>query len=443
MMPHDRWLNARISQLEASQFTPRAIGRIVSFDRISLAATGIDAPLGALLLVGDDKNGIPVEAMGVSGDRLMLTPLGRADRVEIGQPVHRLDGGEYTPSGSCLLGRSLDALGEPIDGLAAVDAPPCWPLSGQGRAARARGRVVERLETGVRAIDGLLTLGRGQRLIIAAAAGVGKSVLLHQIMAGCQADAIVVALVGERGREIADFRERAFSGERAGRTILVASAADLAPQLRLRAVMRATAIAESMAAEGKHVLLLVDSLTRVCHAQREIGLAMGEPPTRQGYPPSAMAIIPTLLERAGVDAVSGGSITALYTTLMEGDDRDDPVVDSARSIADGHILLSRDLAEQGVFPAIDIGRSLSRLMDDLVDAEHRNAAMHLRRTWSLHAANQDLLMIGAYVPGSNPSLDRAVALHPAMLDFLRQAMDRRVPFDTAVLELRQLLAGGA
>ena len=439
MTPTERWLNAAVSRLEETPFTPQTIGKIVSFDRIALEATGIEAPLGALLKVGHGEDAVPVEALGVRGDRLMLAPLGNVGRVRIGQPVHRISGGAHTASGSRLLGRAVDALGQPIDGLPPVAAPADWPLSGQQqRTARARGRVVERLHTGVRAIDALHTLGRGQRLIIAAAAGVGKSVLLRQIMAGCQADAVVVALVGERGREIADFQERAFSGDQAARCILVASAADLAPQLRFRAVQRATAIAESLASEGKHVLLLVDSLTRVCHAQREIGLALGEPPTRQGYPPSALAIIPDLLERAGVDAASGGSVTALYTTLAEGDDRDDPVIDSARSIADGHILLSRDLAEQGVFPAIDVGRSLSRLMDDLVDADHRDAAVHLRRLWSLHAANHDLLMIGAYAAGSNPALDEAIALYPAMLEFLQQAHDKHVDPGQAVADLRRL-----
>ena len=437
------WLNDRVSLLEHTVFVPRRTGKIVSFDRITFEATGVTAPLGSLLAVGDGDTALLAEAMGFRGDRLLLTPLGRVDSLSPGQAVRALRGGDRTPAGSALLGRAVDALGASIDGRGITPEPANWPLAGQPRKPGSRGRVTQRFDTAVRSIDALLTMGRGQRMILAAAAGVGKSMLMQQIMAGCDADAVVVALVGERGREIADFQSHAFGGATGPRTILVAAAADLAPQLRLRGVQRATAIAESLAAEGKHVLLLVDSLTRVAHAQREIGLALGESPTRNGYPPSALALIPTLLERAGVDAVSGGSITALYTVLMDGDDRDDPVVDAARAISDGHIMLSRDLAEQGVFPAIDIGTSLSRVMDGLVDEAQRDAARTLRRLWSHHAANRDLLMIGAYVPGSDPLLDRAIALHPAMLDFLGQPPDRQIPSGESVAALHRVIGGAA
>lgn len=477
MRPHLHWLDDTIATIDRQPFAPRRIGKVTAFDGVAVEVVGVEARIGALLTIGnrttssfprrreaitgnrgphehqmnshlrgDDEGGdfaeaLPVltEAIGFRGDRLLLAPLGRVDSIAPGMPVETHLGSGTTPPGSALLGRAIDALGEPLDGKPVLATTGDHPLTGRPRSASQRGRVEQRFATGIRAIDAALTLGRGQRAILAAGAGVGKSVLMQQIMTGCQADAIVVALVGERGREIADFRHRAFGGPAADKTILVAAAADLAPQLRLRGVQRATAIAETLAAEGKHVLLLVDSLTRVAHAQREIGLALGEPPTARGYPPSALALIPRLLERAGVDALTGGSITALYTVLMDGNDRDDPVVDTARAISDGHIILSRDLAEQGIFPAIDISASLSRVMDDLVAADQREAARTLRRLWSLHAANRDLLMIGAYVPGSDPLLDRAIALHPAILDFLRQPPDAYVASEDAVAVLIDLV----
>jgi flagellum-specific ATP synthase len=277
-------------------------------------------------------------------------------------------------------------------------------------------------------------------MAIVAGSGVGKSTLLAQIMRGAPADVIVVALVGERAREIADFVGRHVDPVARPRTAIVAAAADAPPVLRLRAVERATAIAEYFRDQGKSVLLIVDSLTRLAHAQRQIGLSMGEPPTVKGYPPSALSIIPPLIERAGGDRRTGGSITALYTILADGDDMDDPVVDTARSITDGHIVLSRSLAESGVFPAIDIVRSLSRTMTDVVTSGHREAAQRVRGDWALGAENRDLVLMGAYRAGADVDLDRALGKRRAIIDYISQGSREAVAMPSVMEMLHELAA---
>lgn len=286
-------------------------------------------------------------------------------------------------------------------------------------------------------MNALLTVGTGQRVAIIAGSGVGKSVLMGQMITGAEADVIVVGLIGERSREVSDFLATKITGPARDKSVVVAVPADHAPLLRLRAAMRAVAIAEYFSGQGKRVLLLIDSLTRVAHAQREIGLSLGEPPTVKGYPPSALGLIPKLVERAGADARTGGSITALYTVLADGDDAQDPIVDAARAIVDGHILLSRTIAEHGVYPAIDIGRSLSRVMSDIVMPEHAAAAMNLRRLWSSWEENRDLILMGAYAPGTDPDLDEAIARRPEILAFLRQRPDERVGIAESVEALMQ------
>ncbi|MFN3798361.1 MAG: FliI/YscN family ATPase, partial [Sphingobium yanoikuyae] len=272
--------------------------------------------------------------------------------------------------------------------------------------------------------------GRGQRIAIIAGSGVGKSVLMGQMIAGAEADIVVTGLIGERGREVSDFLETKLK-HAMHKSIVVAVPADHPPVLRLRAAARATAIAEYFRARGKKVLLLIDSLTRCAHAQREIGLALGEPPAMKGYPPSALALIPRLVERAGVDARTGGSITALYTVLADGDDTDDPIVDAARAIVDGHFVLSRSLSEQAIFPAIDIGKSLSRVMADVVPDEHRQAAAAYRRLWAAYEENRDLILMGAYRPGNDPVIDEAVQRRQEILNFIRQDQKSRIDLDTS------------
>ena len=300
--------------------------------------------------------------------------------------------------------------------------------------------MTQAFDTGVRAVNALLTAGVGQRVAIVAGSGVGKSVLMGQMIAGADADVIVVGLIGERSREVSDVLATKLPPEVRRKSVVVAVPADHAPLLRLRAAMRATAIAEDFRARGLKVLLLVDSLTRVAHAQREIGLSLGEPPTVKGYPPSALGLIPKLVERAGADALSGGSITALYTVLADGDDTDDPIVDSARAIVDGHIILSRPLAEQGVYPAIDIGKSLSRVMADIVTPEHARAAAGFRRLWSAFEENRDLILMGAYAPGNDPLIDEAIVRRPELLDFLTQPQLERASHDASIAALIGLMA---
>jgi flagellum-specific ATP synthase len=298
-----------------------------------------------------------------------------------------------------------------------------------------RGRVLAPMDVGVRAINGLLTVGQGQRVGIMAGSGVGKSVLLGMMVRAAQADVIVIGLIGERSREVADFLETKVAGAARLRSVVVAVPANHSPVLRIRGALRATAIAEGFRAEGKKVLLIIDSLTRVAHAGREIGLALGEPASARGYPPSAIAMLPNLLERAGSDVNTGGSITGIYTVLADGDDGNDPVVDSARSILDGHIVLSRAMAERAVYPAIDISKSISRVMNDIVPREHQQAARILRRHLATYEENRDLVLMGAYRSGSDPAIDAAIAYQPAIMEFVRQDTHQMVSLADAEMEL--------
>ena len=291
------------------------------------------------------------------------------------------------------------------------------------------------MDVGVRAINGLLTVGQGQRVGIMAGSGVGKSVLLGMMVRAARADVVVIGLIGERSREVADFLETKVAGEARARAVVVAVPANHSPVLRIRGALRATAIAEAFRAEGKKVLLIIDSLTRVAHAGREIGLALGEPASARGYPPSAIAMLPNLIERAGSDVHTGGSITAIYTVLADGDDGNDPVVDSARSILDGHIVLSRAMAERAVYPAIDISKSVSRVMNDIVPRDHQQAARALRQHLATYEENRDLVLMGAYRAGSDAAIDAAIAYHPAIMEFVRQDTDQIVPLEDAAAEL--------
>jgi flagellum-specific ATP synthase len=411
---------ATLSSLMIARTFPHRFGHVMSCANGSLRANGIDLALGSgARIASASGNWVPAIVAGFDADSVHLLPLDGAIAVAIGARVFADDSVNEIAVGRGVLGRIIDATGKPIDGLGPIDGIKSAAAKSSGNPMD-KARIDTALPTGVRAIDGLFTLGIGQRMAIVAGSGVGKSTLLAQIMRGVSVDVTVVALIGERAREIADFCEDHVSASARPGTVIVAAAADAPAVLRLRAVERATAIAEYFRVAGKSVLLIVDSLTRLAHAQRQIGLAMGEPPTVKGYPPSALAIIPALIERAGGDRRSGGSITALYTILADGDDLDDPVVDTARSITDGHIVLSRSLAEAGVFPAIDIAHSLSRTMSDVVSPEHLEAAQRIRRDWSLAAENRDLVLMGAYRAGTDVDLDNALANRPAILEFIRQ-----------------------
>jgi flagellum-specific ATP synthase len=425
--------------------SPDRIGRLVSYDGLTIEATGLTLPVGsAVRVAASDGRGRRAEVVGLLGTASLIMPLEGNAPFATGAAValDRQGKSGMIDAGPLFLGRIIDGSGDPIDGRGPIAGSVRWPLAGRQTSALKRGRVTQPFDTGVRAINALLTAGVGQRITLIAGSGVGKSVLMGQMLAGSDADVIVIGLIGERAREVSDFIATKLPPPVMAKSVVVAVPADHAPLLRLRAAMRATALAEAFRAEGKNVLLLIDSLTRVAHAQREIGLALGEPPTVKGYPPSALGLIPRLVERAGVDADSGGAITAIYTVLADGDDTDDPIVDAARAIADGHIVLSRSLAEQSVYPAIDIARSLSRVMSDVVSPDHLVNAAEVRRHWSTYEAQRDLILMGAYAHGSDAGVDDAIAIRPAILDFIRQTPGEPVPMDQS-LSMLSALTGGA
>lgn len=431
-----------LSSIEAGADRPRQVGRLVAYDGLMMEATGFPEPVGCCARVMTSSGrSARAEVVGFRGDRTLLMSLDGNAAYSNGARVEADTGGGFAQVGAALLGRVIGAMGDPLDGYGPVVGSERWPLAGRQGNPLDRGRVTETFDIGVRGVNALLTVGTGQRVAIIAGSGVGKSVLMGQMITGAEADVIVVGLIGERSREVSDFLATKIAGPARDKSVVVAVPADHAPLLRLRAAMRAVAIAEYFSSQGKRVLLLIDSLTRVAHAQREIGLSLGEPPTVKGYPPSALGLIPKLVERAGADARTGGSITALYTVLADGDDAQDPIVDAARAIVDGHILLSRTIAEQGVYPAIDVGRSLSRVMSDIVAPEHSAAAMNLRRLWSAWEENKDLILMGAYAPGMDPNLDEAIARRPEIHAFLSQRPNDRVSIEDSIEALMQAFAG--
>lgn len=422
-----------LGQVALKDAAPRPIGRLVSHEGGMLEVTGFNRPIGTGARVhAVDGSFARAEVIGFRGGRTILVPLDEGAPLRGGARVEPDSAANMVQVGEGLIGRVVDAMGQPLDRKGPILAEGLWPLGGVRGNVLDRGRVTEPFDLGVRAVNALLTAGRGQRIAIIAGSGVGKSVLMGQMIAGAEADVIVVGLIGERGREVSDFLQTKLSGGMMGKSVVVAVPADHPPVLRLRAASRATAIAEYFRSRGLRVLLLIDSLTRCAHAQREIGLSLGEPPAMKGYPPSALALIPRLVERAGVDTRTGGSITALYTVLADGDDTDDPIVDAARAIVDGHFVLSRHLSEQSIFPAIDIGKSLSRVMADVTDEAHMQAAAMYRALWAAYEENRDLILMGAYRPGNDPLIDEAVSRHQEVLNFLRQNQKERIDLATSV-----------
>jgi flagellum-specific ATP synthase len=414
---------------------PRVLGRLSSCDGLLMEATGLSVPVGTVCRVGEGRACVEAEVIGFRGGRTIMMNLGGPAPLLPKAPVCPMGAPGEAEVGEAMLGRVVDGAGLPIDGLGPIRGANRWPLAGVHQSPLDRGRVREPLDVGVRAINGLLTIGQGQRIGIMAGSGVGKSVLLGMMVKAATADVVVIGLIGERSREVADFLETKVAGQARARSVVVAVPANHSPVLRIRGALRATAIAESFRADGKKVLLILDSLTRVAHAGREIGLALGEPASARGYPPSAIAMLPNLIERAGADANGPGSITAIYTVLADGDDGNDPVVDSARSILDGHIVLSRALAERGVYPAIDLGPSVSRVMTDITSREHQRAARTLRRHLATYEENRDLVLMGAYRAGADAAIDAALACHPAILEYIRQDHDASVTLEDATAEL--------
>lgn len=422
-------------------FAPVRRGRVVACDGGLIEVSGLPLPVGSLARIenGEKPRGCTAEVIGFRAGHSLMMLLGDTVLLQPGAEVRAEGDPGMVPVGEALLGRALDGSGRPIDGGPRPDARKLWPIGGVREGALERSSVIEPFDCGVRAINALTTMGVGQRLGILAGSGVGKSVLIDMIAGGAEADVTIVGLIGERAREVSDFVTRHMTGAKRDSTIMVAVPADHAPNLRLRGAQYACALAEYFRSRGKRVLLILDSLTRVAHAAREIALLLGEPGAARGYPPSALAAITRLVERAGNSATSGGAVTGIYTVLADGDDQDDPVVDTARAILDGHIVLSRELAQQGHFPAIDVPASLSRVMDGLISAEHRQAARLLRALVSSHNANRDLVLMGAYREGADPMLDRAMALKPALDGLLQQEKDDTTSLEESVGALIDLL----
>jgi flagellum-specific ATP synthase len=440
-----RFADEYLGALSASAFVPapQVSGRLASFDGLLMEAIGLSVPVGTVCrIAGHADRDVEAEVIGFRNGRTLLMNLGGPAPLLPNARVRPVGPPGEAEVGAALLGRVVDGAGKPIDGLGPIRGAGKWPLAGKLQSPLDRGRVLEPMDVGVRAINGLLTLGQGQRVGIMAGSGVGKSVLLGMMVRAAEADVVVVGLIGERSREVADFLETKVAGAARARSVVVAVPANHSPVLRIRGALRATAIAEAFRDEGKRVLLIMDSLTRVAHAGREIGLALGEPASARGYPPSAIAMLPNLIERAGTCARTGGSITAVYTVLADGDDGNDPVVDSARSILDGHIVLSRALAERGVYPAIDVGPSVSRVMTDITPRAHQLAARTLRRHLATYEENRDLVLMGAYRAGTDPAIDAAVACHPAIMEYVRQDADEIVPLADAVAELTGVFGDG-
>jgi flagellum-specific ATP synthase len=439
-------------------------GTLTRLAGLVLEAAGLQVPVGSQCLVsnnGRQRAGVLAEVVGFSNDRAFLMPAGDIHGLSSGAavvpaapyiPVPRLRenarehpatgvGVLQLPLGDGLLGRVVDAHGLPMDRMGPVLDVASQPLDRTPINAMDRDPVRETLDTGVRAINALLTVGRGQRIGLFSGSGVGKSVLLGMMARYTKADVIVVGLIGERGREVKEFVEDILGHEGRARSVVVAAPADAPPLLRMQGAAYATAVAEYFRDQGKHVLLLMDSLTRYAMAQREIALAIGEPPATKGYPPSCFAKLPQLVERSGNGLQGVGSITAFYTVLSEGDDQQDPIADAARAILDGHIVLSRGLAEAGHFPAIDIEQSASRVMHNVVSRQHFEMARRFRAINSKYQKGRDLIQIGAYMSGSDPALDEAIRLQPAMTAFLQQDMFVAAPFEESIDEMSVALVG--
>jgi flagellum-specific ATP synthase len=429
-------LGAYFGQL-AARPAWRWCGRVVEANGQTVEAEGPLCSVGECCEIVDGDGGRHrVEVIGFRGRHVLAMPMQATQGIRYGDAVVAMGVTPGIAVGEQMQGRILDALGAPLDGLPSVRANGVWPLDGKTPHPMEREAIREPLQTGVRVLDGMLTVGRGQRIGIFGGSGVGKSTLIGMMTRNTAADLTVVGLVGERGREVREFVEDSLGEEGRKRSVVLVSTSDQSPLLRMRAAMAATSVAEFYAAQGKHVLLVLDSLTRYAMAAREIGLAAGEPPASKGYTPSVFTRLAKLVERAG--NFQKGSITAFYTVLMEGDDQQDPVVDAVRSFLDGHVVLSRSMATAGWYPPVDVLDSLSRLMPAVTTTEHREQAAVVRRLLAAHARSEDLVRIGAYKPGTDDELDRALRAMPVLRSFLEQRSDERVLMEDTMTRMNAM-----
>ena len=415
-------------------------GRVVRVIGLTIEAEGLACEVGEVCLVhsGPGEAAIKAEVVGFTRERVVLMPLGDMLGIRPGSRVLSTGHDLELRAGRALLGRVLDGLGQPIDGLGPLEGSKKLILAGRPPDPLTRSLIIETLPTGVRALDGVLTCGQGQRIGLFAGSGVGKSVLLGMIARNIQADVNVIALIGERGREVREFIEHDLGTEGLARSVVIVSTSDQPALVRVKGAWVATAIAEAFREEGLHVNFMMDSVTRFAMAQREIGLAIGEPPAARAYPPSVFALLPRLLERLGTS--DRGSITGFYTVLVEADDMNEPIADAVRAILDGHVVLSRDLASQGHYPAIDVLQSVSRLMSSVTTPAHQAAARRIKEMMAIYNDARDLINIGAYLRGSDPRIDLAISANPKIEAFLRQAPDEQASFDDTLVLLNRIAA---
>lgn len=418
-----------------------ACGKLVRGIGLTLEAVGCQMPVGSQCLIQTMEGEIEAEVVGFAENITYLMPTEAVKGIVPGSRVQPLNREQGLAVGMALLGRVVDGNGQPLDGLGPIKAEKRVPLSKPPMNPLLRKPIKQPLDVGVRAINSIVTVGLGQRMGLFAGSGVGKSVLMGMMTRGTAADVVVVGLVGERGREVKEFIQDILGEEERAKSVVVAAPADTSPLMRLKGCETAVTIAEYFRDKGLNVLLLIDSLTRYAMAQREIALAVGEPPATKGYPPSVFARLPALVERAGNGNENQGSITAFYTVLTEGDDLQDPIADAARAILDGHIVLSRSLADSGHYPAIDIEASISRVMPMVVSEEHVQGARRIRQVYSNYQRNRDLISIGAYTKGTDPRIDLAINAEPAINAFLQQGMQQIIDFDHSNADMTTLSGG--
>ena len=433
-------LLARLQGYQVSEMTarPSVAGKLTRVVGLTLEAIGCRAAVGSLCRIDTLDGYLEAEVVGFAGDKLYLMPSEQLKGVIPGAKVTPISDEHGIPVGMSLLGRVIDGVGQPLDGLGPILTADSALLVNRRLNPLARKPINQPMDVGVRAINAMLTVGQGQRMGLFAGSGVGKSVLLGMMTRGTTADVVVVGLIGERGREVKEFIEEILGAEGRARSVVVAAPADASPLMRLKGSETALTIAEYFRDQGLNVLLLMDSLTRYAQAQREIALAIGEPPATKGYPPSVFAKLPALVERAGNGAEGQGSITAFFTVLTEGDDLQDPIADAARAILDGHIVLSRELADSGHYPAIDVEKSISRVMPMVTSEEHMMMARTVKQCYSLYQQNRDLITIGAYQKGADPRLDQAIAIRPKLEQFLQQKMKEVVSYSDCLQALHQV-----
>ncbi len=433
-------LLARLQGYQVSEMTarPSVAGKLTRVVGLTLEAIGCRAAVGSLCRIDTLDGYLEAEVVGFAGDKLFLMPSEQLKGVIPGAKVTPISDEHGIPVGMSLLGRVIDGVGQPLDGLGPILTADSALLVNRRLNPLARKPINQPMDVGVRAINAMLTVGQGQRMGLFAGSGVGKSVLLGMMTRGTTADVVVVGLIGERGREVKEFIEEILGAEGRARSVVVAAPADASPLMRLKGSETALTIAEYFRDQGLNVLLLMDSLTRYAQAQREIALAIGEPPATKGYPPSVFAKLPALVERAGNGAEGQGSITAFFTVLTEGDDLQDPIADAARAILDGHIVLSRELADSGHYPAIEVEKSISRVMPMVTSEEHMMMARTVKQCYSLYQQNRDLITIGAYQKGADPRLDQAIAIRPKLEQFLQQKMKEVVSYSDCLQALHQV-----